>query len=53
MRREVYPRRNQGNPLTAFQRQQIEMMEEIAGDYRKLEDKHETDLFGPGTTVSH
>ena len=43
MREDVYPRRNRGRPLTRFQRQQIEMMREIAEDYRRLE----PDLFLP------
>jgi hypothetical protein len=46
MRRRVYPRRNGGAPLSASQVREIEMMDEIAADYRAMEKAAGEDLFG-------
>lgn len=45
MRRSVYPRRNNGEPLTSNQTREIEIMEEIQSDYEKEALKEENDLF--------
>lgn len=46
MRRQVYGRRSDSGVLTAFQRRQVEMMEEIAADYRSRMWEEENDMFG-------